>query len=174
MLKKVNDKRMKIIINVSVPVIVYVIYTAAVFLLPMVEDEVRKIEIIIMLAIASISDIRTQNIPLTACIAILGINVIRSVLVLFYAMSWITSFVVLVIFIAIYAINKDLIGLGDIFLAAVCVQSLMPEDIIKFLFMAFAFSSFIGFFKCLKTKSLSNITVPMSPCVAVSFLLFII
>ena len=75
-------------------------------------------------------------------------------------------------YLTVYVINKDLIGLGDIILVALCVQSLC-RGYFKFLFLTFAFSTFYGLIKCIKAKSVKNIAVPLSPCIALAFILLI-
>lgn len=168
---KTAKRWLRIAFNVTVLLTVYVLYTMVVFFAPDTEEGVRKLVLTVILAIASSSDIRRHKIPLIACIAVLGINVTKTAFVSVNPASWIISFVLFAFLLIIYIINKDLIGLGDIILITLCVQSLFPEKIFKFLFLTFVFSTFAGLFKCLKAKKLKNVTVPLTPCIAVSFVL---
>jgi len=172
-MREMSKKRIRRFLIVTALLIPLILYLVVMFVLPETEEEARKVLIIIILIISSIFDIREQKVPLLVCTAILGINIMHAVFVMFNLTSWIISIVLSAILLTVYVINKDLIGLGDIILVALCVQSLLPGDTLKFLFLTFAFSTFYGLIKCIKAKSVKNIAVPLSPCIALAFILLI-
>lgn len=173
MQEKMINKRIRKILNISVLMTIYFFYIMVVFFIPRIEEEARKFIVIILLTVISFFDIREQKVPVTACVAILGIDVMHSVFVCLNLTSWVISIAMSVILLIIFTINRNLIGLGDILLIA-CVQPLLPENSLKFLFLTFAISSFTGLLKCFKTKNLKDISVPLSPCITVSFILLLV
>jgi len=171
MVKKVNDKKNPVGTVLTVPALAVVLYMTARFLLPEAEDVIRKLIIAVLLVTASVHDIFVKKIPVYVCIAILFINVIYSLTDCFIPASWVFSAVSFLLLIAVYFINRDLIGLGDILLLTVCIQSMSPVGIMKFLFLAFTFSFLLGVLKCIRKGSMKKVSVPMAPCIASAFLL---
>ncbi|AGC68424.1 type IV leader peptidase family [Thermoclostridium stercorarium subsp. stercorarium DSM 8532] len=173
MLKKINEKRLFKIMGLLTFFIFHISYSSVALFMPAREYAARKFILVILLAIASFHDIREQKVPLWVCAAIFGINVIHSVMVYKSVVQWIIGFILLAALMALYFLNRNLIGLGDILLVTSCVQSLRAENTMKFLFLTFAFASLSGIFKCIRNKSFNSVSVPLSPCVAAAFILLI-
>jgi len=171
MTKKIYKKSASVILYRVIPPAAGILYAAAAVFIPVFEKEMRIIIIAVLLVIVSVSDILEHKIPLTACAVIFSINLVFSVVVYYNPVSWIVSMFLFTVLMTVYLVNRSLIGLGDILLITVCVQSLMPENILKFLFLTFVFSAVSGLFTSCRAKSLKNVFVPASPCIAAAFLL---
>lgn len=172
-MNRIMKKKAVKFFDTAVPVILLILYLLSVFFLPGIEKEVRKISITAVLLVSSFFDIRDREIPLLACISVSGISIIHAIFVSFSLFSWIVSFVLLSVFLVLYSINKNNIGLGDIFIVSLCVQSLLPEDAFRFLFLTFALSSLAGLIKCIRAKSMKNVAIPLSPCIAAAFIILL-
>lgn len=174
MVRIMNKTKTRSFFNIAALLITLILYLLVLILSPETAEKARKTIVIIILAITAIYDIREHKVPIFVCLAMLGINLLYAIIFEFNLISWTISFVVSAALLIIYTANKSLIGSGDIILVALCIQALLPEDVFKFLFLAFSFSSAFGLLKCFKAKKIKDISVPMSPSMAIAFTLLVI
>lgn len=164
----------QIVLNAAALGVVLSVYILTIFLCKGIERQVRDLLIIIILSVTSVYDIRENKVPLFALLGILGINLLRTTFIFFDLTTYLICLVVLAVLFVFYTINKSLIGLGDILLISFCVQALLSEIVLSFLFTTFLFSSIVGLVKCMREKDFRGVSIPMTPCIAAAFLFQII
>jgi hypothetical protein len=160
----------QLILNIAALGAVLLLYTIVIIFCIGIESQVRAVLILIILGISSVYDIRENKVSLFACLEILSINILHTVFIYFDLAIWTLSFLVIAILFIFYSINKNLIGLGDILIITFCVQALIPEKVLGFLFTTFLLSSIVGLIKCMNVKNFRGISIPLTPCVTAAFI----
>ncbi|MDD4296677.1 MAG: hypothetical protein PHC69_06930 [Ruminiclostridium sp.] len=149
---------------------VLLVYIVVVLLNPSTTYMIQSLAVFLLLCIAAVYDILKNQIPLLICICILLINIVNAVLYECDYRVWLFGFIVILVLTLIFIIGKKSIGLGDVLLLGFSVPAVPLENIVIFLFLTFVLSSIFGLVKGLKKRKFKGITIPLAPCIALSFL----
>jgi len=166
MKEKNKSKIYMIIAAASLFVYLFVIITY-----PAVARLLQVIYVFFLLCAASYYDILMNGIPVFLCVGVLLVNIFYSALCGWDYRGWLAGAVVILILLAILVINKKAIGLGDILIIGFLIPALTLSDLFLFLFLTFLLSSVFGLIKGIKIRKFTGTTVPLAPCIAISFII---
>ena len=145
-------------------------YIGLILLTPSTAYRIQIIAVFLLLCIAAVYDILKSLIPLFTCIGVLLINIVNAIFDRWDYRTWLAASLIIVILSLTLIIGKKSIGLGDILLLGFSVPALPFENILIFMFLTFVLSSIFGLIKGIKKRKFKGTTIPLAPCIALSFL----
>ena len=166
-MKQNNKIKMKYYIVVFAVLLVYIVL---VILNPSTAYMIQNLAVFLLLCVAAVYDIFKNQIPLFICICVLLINIFNAVLYEWDYRVWLFGFFVILVLTMILMIGKKSIGLGDVLLLGFSVPAVPFENIVIFMFLTFMLSSIFGLVKGMKKRKFKGTTIPLAPCIALSFL----
>jgi len=152
-----------------IAVILLVIYTLVIIFYPPEARLFQIIYVFLLLCAASAYDIVKNRIPLFLCIGVLLINAIYSVFGEWDYRIWLAGSIIILILSALFAVNKNAIGLGDVLILGFSAPAIPLDNLFTFLFLTFMLSSISGLIKGIMKRKFTGTTIPLVPCIAFSF-----
>lgn len=131
---------------------------------------IHSLAVFLLLCVAAVYDILKKQIPLFICICVLLINIVNAVLYEWDHRVWLFGFIVILVLTMVLMVGKKSIGLGDVLLLGFSVPAVPFENIVIFLFLTFVLSSIFGLVRGIKKRKFKGTTIPLTPCIALSFL----
>jgi len=170
--KKTPKMKGKTIIMQVIPIsAVLLSYTLLILLMPSKSQVIQRIYAFALLFAAAVYDIRTNEVPLAVCAGLISLALIYAVIFSWNFAAVITAVLIMALLMAVRLANGKIIGMGDVLLLGFSIIMLSIEEILRFVFLTFLFSSILGIILTIKRCQIKDTVVPLVPCIAAAFII---
>ncbi|MDI9482620.1 MAG: A24 family peptidase [Bacillota bacterium] len=145
-------------------------FTILILLTPSKSQIVQRLYASVFLVAAAIYDIRTNEVPLVVCIGLMSLALIYAVIFSWDFAAVGTAGLIMVLLMAVRLVNRKTIGMGDVLLLGFSIIMLSINEILRFVFLTFLFSSISGIVLSIKRRRFKDAAVPLAPCIAAAFI----
>lgn len=146
-------------------------YMLLILLIPSKAQIIQRLFASAFLISAAISDIRINEVPLASCIGLINLALINAVIFSLDFAAVVTAVILTALLLVVRLVKRETIGMGDVLLLGFSITMLSIDEILRFVFLTFLFSSVLGIILSIKKRKFKNVAVPLAPCIAAAFII---